>query len=78
MKSFKLPGFVNIILVVLITIGIFYGFIWMGIKGIIGFVLGMTVMSYLILSKNPVLLFAIKMTTSEDYIKNIMEDDKND
>lgn len=57
------------------TIALLMFFRWIGIKGIIGFILGMTIMCYLMMSKNPMLRMVLMMTEakqeelSEEYKK---------
>ena len=49
----------------------FYFLMWIGIKGLLGIVVGMSFMSFLLLSKNPILASVIKMTQSEWYMDDI-------
>jgi len=44
-----------------LSLALFYFFWWIGLKGIIGFILGMGIMAYLILSENTTLMSAITM-----------------
>lgn len=65
------------IVISLVTIILFIGFFrWTGFKGLISFMLGMLIMAFLILSKNPILLSIIAMTQSEDFIDSIMKKDE--
>ena len=63
--------FITITLSIATFIGIIYLLIYVGLKGFISFVLGMTVMAYLILSKNAMMLWFIEFAQAEHYIKEI-------
>ena len=72
-------SYLRLIIGIFITIGIFIFLIYIGIKGIIAFLLGILVATYLILSKNPILIALIDMTQSEDFIDKLTESkNKND
>lgn len=63
-----------IIINVLVLIGVVYFLIWVGFKGMIAFVAGMTLMTYLMLSKNPILRAMIGFAQAEDYIDDLRGD----
>ena len=54
-------SYVRIVLTVIISISVFMGLYWLGLKGIIGLVVGMAVMAYLLLSENMFLKTLIEM-----------------
>ena len=56
---------------IVITIAVFWFLIYLGIKGLLGIIIGMMLMSYLLLSKNTVFLSLIKMTQNEDLMDDI-------
>lgn len=63
----------NYYLRIIISVGTFFAIIYffryIGLKGILGFVVGMFVMTFLFLSKNPLIRFIIqKSSGSEEYI----------
>ena len=61
----------KILLGIGITIIIFLILIWLGVKGLIGMIIGLIIMAYLLLSKNTVFLSLIKMTQNEDLMDDI-------
>jgi len=69
----NLQKIIKIVLFLASTFGVFYGFYWMGLKGIIGMIIGLSVMAYLILSKNILMLWFIDKTRSNDIIDEINE-----
>ena len=58
-----------------ISIGIlfivFFFFRYIGFKGLLGFVIGMGLMSFMFLSKNPILRWAIAFASAEAYVDDI-------
>lgn len=46
-------------------------FRYIGVKGALGFFTGLGVMAYLILSKNPMLMGIIRLTSSDEFIEDI-------
>lgn len=48
-------------------------FRWASWKGMISFVLGMGIMGFLLLSKNPMLRFLISFAQADDYFKEIID-----
>lgn len=60
------------------VVGIFMFFRWVGFKGILSFLIGMSIMAYLLLSKNSMVAMIIKMTESNDHLSEIMKNDRQD
>lgn len=58
-------------LTIAILFGMFMFFRFIGLKGLLGFVCGMSIMAYLILSKNPLLRWVISFATAEYYIDDL-------
>jgi len=54
-----------------ILIFIFFRFI--GLKGLLGFITGMLIMAYALLSKNKYLSWLVKLTDSEEYLWDLMK-----
>ena len=44
---------------------------WLNFKGMVGMMLGMTAMAYLILSKNPLIMWIVEKTRSTEYIDEL-------
>lgn len=63
----------QILFSILTIILLFTFFRWAGIKGLLSFLIGMLIMAFLILSKNPVMTSIIAMTQSEDFIDTVMD-----
>lgn len=59
-----------------IIILVFMLFRWAGLKGLVMFILGLIVMALLLLSKNPMLKWAIDMTKSEWFIDEVKNEEK--
>lgn len=57
----------KIITGVLISIGIFIFFRWVGLKGLLSFILGMITSTYLILSKNKMFEFIAESFSKEKW-----------
>jgi len=55
------------------VIAVFWFFRWVGWKGFISFVAGMSLMAYVILSKNPLIKWVIDATQSDEYIWELMK-----
>ena len=68
---YMIKKILKILLGIGITIIIFLILIWLGVKGLIGMIIGLIIMAYLLLSKNTVFLSLIKMTQSEDLLNDI-------
>jgi len=68
--------FVKQIIIVLIKVGSIFGFIWLvyflGIKGILGIVIGMTTVLILMMTKNPLLMWIMTSTNSKEYSEVIL------
>lgn len=70
----------------ILKIGLFIGFAiltfmffrWIGLKGCLGFAIGMFIMAYLLLSQNQYLKFVIDITNSDKYLWEIMNEGKKD
>jgi hypothetical protein len=54
-----------------LTFGIMFSIYALGIKGVMGFLLGMIVMSSLIFSQNPMVLWLVEQTKSQVYVEEI-------
>lgn len=50
--------------------------IWIVVSAISGFLLGMAVMAYLILSQNPILSYFVFKTNSTDFIRELKNEEK--
>ena len=55
------------------TLAIFMFFRWTGYKGLIAFFLGMGIAVYLFMSKNPMVMGLVKMSSSKEYIEELMK-----
>ena len=66
-----IKNILKIVLSIVITIAIFWFLIYLGWRGMLGIVIGMSLMAYLLLSRNTVFLSLIKMTQNEDMIDDI-------
>lgn len=64
-------SFINILLSLATIIAFFIFFRWVGVKGLLAFLLGMFIIGYLILSKNLMFQAIIGMTKSESYIDEL-------
>lgn len=71
-------GFLRTFVMRLLAIGIVFGviglFYLIGFKGIIGFLLGITIMSMVILSKNPVFMWLVEKAQADAYMQEITKD----
>lgn len=47
-------------------------FRWVGFKGILSFLIGMGIMAYLLLSKNPMVKMIIKLAESQEHLEELM------
>lgn len=47
----------NWIIIIAGIFGTYYALRWLGLKGIVGIIIGLTAMAYLIFSQNPMLIF---------------------
>ncbi len=70
-KTLRFPIFIGM------AIGVILFFRWIGLKGFLGFVIGMTIMAWALLSKNQYLKWIIDLTDSDQYIWEIMKGEKN-
>jgi len=56
--------FVRLYFMRIVSVGLIFGiiglFYWMGFKGVIGFLLGILIMSMVILTKNPVFMWLVE------------------
>lgn len=66
----------KILLMLALLFAVFMFFRWAGVKGMLSFILGMFLMSWLILSKNMVMRTLIEMTKSESYINEVVGKDE--
>ncbi len=65
----------KIIIFILSTLAFIFVMRAAGWKGIVGFLLGMLIMAYLILSKNAMMSGIIELTKSKDYVDMINEEE---
>jgi len=72
----KLINIFRIFIFILTSIGIIIFFRWIGLKGVLGFSIGMGLMAYVLLSQNQYLKFIIDLTNSKQYLWEIMNDGK--
>lgn len=68
----KIIKYLQIVLFIIVTIGIFIFLRWLGLKGCLGIIIGMFIMASLLLSKNKYLKWVIDLTSSDTYIWDIM------
>jgi hypothetical protein len=66
----SIKNFLFYIFYALFVVATFTFLFWLGIKGIVGFIVGTALISYLILSGNPLLYLLIDKFSSKDEIKN--------
>jgi asparagine N-glycosylation enzyme membrane subunit Stt3 len=55
----------RIIIKIVLFIAFLYAVRWMGVKGMFGLFLGMTIMAYLLLSENPLFVYMIRLMQGE-------------
>ena len=63
----------KIFISVLTVIGVGMLFYWLGLKGIVGFMTGIVLMSVLLATQNPMLMMLLRATRSEWYAKELIK-----
>jgi len=70
--------FVRLYFMRIVSVGLIFGiiglFYWMGFKGVIGFLLGILIMSMVILTKNPVFMWLVEKMQADAYMQEINKD----